>query len=613
MTLKGTSSVVPLLGLFLCIFGAKLLLIHQHGNPTPFWDQWDAEAAYLYLPCEQGHYDWSQLVSAHNEHRLLWVRLLGLLELRLNGGIWDPVFQMVVNAGLHGLTIVLLLALLRKGLPVGAWIPLVLFSLILTLPAGWENTLAGFQSQFYFLVLFSMLGIGLLIAAPALGAKWWLGLLAVIAACFAMASGLLAGLAVAACYLGQMVAERRLELRKCLGLGMLMGCALGAWAFTPEVAQHAPLKAAGIQDLATAFFKSLAFPFQTHPFLAVLVQLPLLALMGRLVFGKRSIASTARPPWFLLGAGLWVWLNAAATAYGRGANGAEPASRYLDTLALGNVINFAAAFYLVPPWRSRWPKGIWLGWTAILLAGWLGSFGNHIFGVIRNEARLCRIQEDNVRRFLADFDRERWAQLPYYSIPYPSAERLAGLLENETVRGLLPTELRRPLQGRVEANAGFLAGGAPADLHNGPEEQVWGSYAAAGQAGAGRIALAYDKPAKGHFLKIPVAGHLRGSGMGLRVETMDGRLLAHPVPGRDPGARWNPLFLRNPGVPFRIVAEDNDPDRWLAFAEPLEAGAGTLLAKLAMRFWPMFVGAGLGLLLLGMLQAASAAHEEVRP
>lgn len=613
MKLAGKSAILPLAGLFLFLFGIKLYVVLQHGNPTPFWDQWDAEAAQLYLPWEDGSLNWHQFFAGHNEHRILWVRLIGLAELRLNGGIWDPLLQMTVNASLHSLAIVLLLALLLGELPRGARLPLVLFSAVFAIPVGWENTLAGFQSQFYFLILFSAASLGLLNAARPLGPKWWLGFLALVAACFSTASGALAGLAVAVCYGGQMLAERRLERRKIVALAIVLACFLTAWAFTPVVSEHAPLKAGGLRDWTLALARSLAFPFPRHPYLAPVVQLPLLVLIGRVVFSFRSAASGKPVPWFLLGAAVWVWANAAATAYGRGAGGAGPASRYLDTLALGNLLNFAAAIHLAHQWRKSGAIGFLGGWTALVLIGWIGSFGNRTLDVMRNESRLCRIQEDNVRRFLADFDRTRLFQLPYYSLPYPTAGRLADLLENETVRGFLPTPLRQPLAGRPEANQGFSPNGIPREIPCDPLDRIWGSCGTWDAAGTGRLALAYENPARGHFLKIPVAGHLRGEGMSFRMEDVHGRRIAQWTPAVDPGPRWSYVYVRNPGKPFRLVAEDHRTDLWLAFAEPREVGLGTMLAKTAMHFWAVFAGAGLGLLALGTFWAANPPNQAAGP
>lgn len=613
MKLPGKSTTIPLLGLFLCIFGVKLLVILHHGNPTPYWDQWDAEAAHLYQPWEEGTLSWPQLVAGHNEHRILWTRLMGLLELHLNGGIWDPMFQMVVNAGLHSLAISILLAFLLRELPRRATLPIVFFSAVLAIPVGWENTLAGFQSQFYLLILFGALSLGLLIASRPLGPAWWLGFLAMAAACFTTASGALAGLAVAACPGGQMLAGRRVERRKIIALVLVLACFLTAWAFTPVVPEHIPLKADGLRDWALALAKSLAFPFQHRPSLALLVQLPLLALIGSLVFSARAAPPEKPIPWFLICAALWVWANAAATAYGRGAGGAGPASRYLDTLALGNVLNFAAIIYLTSRWRRRVAAGLLWCWTAILIVGWLGLFGNRVLLAVRNESQLRQVQEANVFQFLADSNRERLRLLSYYSLPYPTADRLADLLENKTVRNFLPTSLRSPLAGQVEDNRGFSANGVPPVIPIDRLDRVWGSSGILGATGTGRLALAFDKPARGHFLKIPVAGQLRGEGMVFSVEDMRGRQIAQFSPAIVLGTHWHPLYVRNPGGPFRLIAEDHRTDRWFAFAEPRELGVFTLLSKAAMHAWAIFVGAGLGLLSLSLFRSTKTPNEMWQP
>jgi len=595
MNLIRKSVLGPLLGLFLCIFGAKLFVIGHHGNPTPFWDQWDAEAASLYLPLAEGNLDLAELFAPHNEHRILWVRLLGLLELSLNGGIWDPLFQMVVNAGIHSLAILLLLFWLRKDLPPRAFVPLVLFSSILVLPFGWENTLAGFQSQFYFLLLFGILSIWWLTTALPLSAKWWLGFAALAASGFSVASGFLAGLAVAAGYFLQMLADKKADRRKCVGTGILLAYAVLAYAFTPAVEAHAPLKAAGIHDFSLSLFKALAFPFTTTPYLAIFTQLPVFACAGRLASDQRA-GRKPRLPWFFMVATLWLYLNAAATAYGRGAGGAAPASRYMDTLALLNIVNFAAGLHLVSMFPGRRIKFALAGWSIVLWAGWLGIYGDSTLRVIHNVARLCRIQETNVRQFLEDFDRERMERLPYYSIPYPTAQRLIDLLENETVRDFLPTPLRSPAPAAQMRNTDFVANGTPPAVEAGVHPQVWGSFGAGGNANVGSMSREYSPPPRGGFLEIPVAGQPFEEGMKLQIQDMAGRPLRLLKTARRAGTRWRSLYLRNPGAPFQIIAEDNSPHHWLAFAEPKEIGAGTLFARAAMRLWFVFAGIGGGLL-----------------
>jgi hypothetical protein len=78
------------------IFGAKLWLISAFGSPTPFSDQWDVEAAWLFKPYVEGTLRIGDLLSPHNEHRPFWSRLFDLALLELNGR-WDPIIEMTSN------------------------------------------------------------------------------------------------------------------------------------------------------------------------------------------------------------------------------------------------------------------------------------------------------------------------------------------------------------------------------------------------------------------------------------------------------------------------------------------------------------------------------------
>ena len=98
----------------LVVIGAKLWMIARYGNPTPFWDQWDAEAGNLYSRFLGGTLHLSDLTAAHNEHRLFVTRLWSLLLLEVNG-YWDPILQMVVNALLLGAFVALFIFTFRPG------------------------------------------------------------------------------------------------------------------------------------------------------------------------------------------------------------------------------------------------------------------------------------------------------------------------------------------------------------------------------------------------------------------------------------------------------------------------------------------------------------------
>ena len=69
------------LPVFLVVLGSKLLFIQLFGSNLPFWDQWDAEGAGLFKPYLEGTLGPEHLFASHNEHRILFTRLLELAML----------------------------------------------------------------------------------------------------------------------------------------------------------------------------------------------------------------------------------------------------------------------------------------------------------------------------------------------------------------------------------------------------------------------------------------------------------------------------------------------------------------------------------------------------
>jgi len=173
------------------LFGVQLWLISSNGNATPFWDQWDAEANGLYRPYLNHTLTFRQLLQPHNEHRIFTTRLLALVLLKVNHS-WNPMLQMIVNAGLHVLAILAAIYFIIRVIGQNSLVPMLAFSLVLFgLPYGWENTLAGFQSQFYFVLLFSFTGLWLLLCHEPISIGWWFGIVLAVLAFFSLASGVL--------------------------------------------------------------------------------------------------------------------------------------------------------------------------------------------------------------------------------------------------------------------------------------------------------------------------------------------------------------------------------------------------------------------------------------
>ena len=451
--------------LFLAVFSAKLVFMRNHPVTTPFWDQWDAEASLLYVPFNEGCLPWSTMVGLHNEHRILFSRLLALGLLTINGE-WDPRLQQVLNAGLHAFTAVLLavlfwLAAERRHLDLFA----IVCGLVVALPYGWENTLFGFQSAFYSLLLFSVLALGLTMQSRAGSRRWFLGWTFAVAAIFTAASGVLVSVAIGGVALARLVSAPKQWRQPALNLiavGLIVG--VGLAVASPALPHHAHLQPATLAEYTAALGRSLSWPWVGDPQFALVMWAPFVGMV--IAFAFRGAGATMLER-MALGLGLWVLLHAGAIAYARGAQGQVPASRYMDFFSLGLVVNLAAFLAL----RSRalaFDVARRLATAAIV--GWVLFAAVGLDELTRNRLAESnawltpwRAHEANVRRFILLDDLDTFAsKAAPGEIPYPQPRFLANAwLRHPYVRSILPVRAREPVrvEPRAVTNDGFTRGG----------------------------------------------------------------------------------------------------------------------------------------------------------
>lgn len=464
---------LALFGFFCLMVSARWWLIGSYGSPVPFWDQWDAQAVKLFEPYVSGHLTWETLLSPHNEHRILTTRVLALVLFVVNGN-WNPVLEMAVNAVLLSGALLMLTGFLAKSLKPGSRAVICVFVVALyAVPYAVENTLAGFQAQFYFNLLFSFLSLWLLVTRSLFSPGWWGGVIASAAAYFSLASGvfvLVAAVAVMALQTASTLlpvpraspsdrdktslhASSSLRVRLA-AMVLLSGLFAIGYFFTPQLEAHAGLKAHSMMEFLTALLTESSWPYPVRWRHLVLMNLPVLLFLPMLYWHRA--APVARASWFLLGLVIWVAGQMVALAYGRASTVLAP--RYLDLLSIGIVVNFTCLLWCAQALRAgpqRITYLVCLVWACYVAAGFYHERESIGKGVL-DKHRYSLAEQSNVSCYLATGDRGCLYDKPYMEIPYPDPVRLQSLLDDPGIRGILPAALL-PLSAS-DRRAGVLDG-----------------------------------------------------------------------------------------------------------------------------------------------------------
>ena len=437
------TGVVILVALFSVVLGSKLLLIVHYGSPVPYWDQWAAEAKDLYVPFFNKTLTASSWFASYAEHRILFTRVLaiGLLQL---AGEWDPVLQMMANAILHTFAVVLLTALLFQAIAESERLALAILSaVVFSLPIGWENLLGGFQSQFYFLLIFSIAALALATHSRAFSAGWFLCLVAASAAYFSLASGLFAFVAAGIVVTLQILFGERRGAREWASVAVFASATLVGFLFLNRVSGYDGLKAHTIGEFLSGLVTLAGFPFSLLLYhsksgwkaaaefsLALIAAAPAIGLALSAPH-DRSLRNNA---WFGIALAVFLAMQMAALAYGR--NVFVLSSRYLDIFLLLVPLNFVFLSLIRTPVALR--RAWILGAIGSLLAYcYLYSFPEVAQKSLQSEAQLR-----NVRAFVQTADPSALEGKPTMDVPFPVPRELAEILARPEVRAILPSPLR---------------------------------------------------------------------------------------------------------------------------------------------------------------------------
>lgn len=429
------SQIVVLVLTLLTIVAMRLHFVERFAVSLPYWDQWDAEGDYLLRPWIEGRLNLHDLWQPHNEHRIFPTRLLSLLIFSSTGS-WDNLTGARVNVLVATcIPLIILLFLMRqKALHGPRWLVLIAIIAQFSLPFAFENLLVGFQSQFYFLIIFTLFAIILAARYPdsllAMAGVLLLSWLSVLT----MASGILTPLATAGVYALQGFQKREVNGRYVGLMVVLIALSTAGYAIMPQIEANQIYRSRSASELFRALRYILAWPVSNSWPAAIALWLPALGMVPWLLRNR----TLSRADLLMAGCVMWSLAQAFAIAYGRGQSMGSVSSRYTELFTPGLIGNaWFAARFIALTMKQRWYVG-WLGFIffAVFLTG----------HYMRREADMQNVHEShnlslkqlsNVRKYLTTGDPSALAQ-PQFEIPYPDSVRLRSLLDNPTLRRILP-------------------------------------------------------------------------------------------------------------------------------------------------------------------------------
>jgi hypothetical protein len=315
-------------------------LMYTYGVDTPYWDEWDEIPADL-VKLHAGTLSWSDLIAQHNEHRILFPRIVMLATAWLTS--WNVRAELLIIWLLAGVCSFNLWRLNRITGGTNSNRDLLLLTaanVLLFTPVAFENWLWGFQIGFLLPLAAVTLAIWLVSAKRSINSAFFFAIALSFVCTFSMASGFLCWLVVLPLLL---FPEGRLQWRDrtfglvCWLVGLVGSVALYLYGYVqsgdgPSLLRVMEDPGTAISYLLAYFGSAFGWNIGYTPILIFGGTWPLLfvcALLYLWRFRTDARLITQTLPWVMLGS--YAVLNGVATMLGRIQFGASQATgpRYI--------------------------------------------------------------------------------------------------------------------------------------------------------------------------------------------------------------------------------------------------------------------------------------------
>jgi hypothetical protein len=338
----------------------------------------------------------------------------------------------------------------RRGLLLSCFV-----AILFAMPIGYENTIWGFQSQLYFALFFGIAALVAFAAARPFSARWFGGLVAAVLSYFSFATGVATVVAAGVLVSLQLATKARTRCRREFGAVAVMASIavamilLTAWSANPT-------------STVRTFFQGVLLLAA----LAIVGAIPAVWFCHHTVARHPAISDRA---WLAVGIAGWVAIQLMLVAYGRGA---VVAIRYMDIVLLVYPVALVAVFALADePYAARFKRHARLGaviwvFTVVAVITVLGYYGS-VVGAI-DWSKSARQQAANVQAYLMTGDIEHLKSKGggdhAVDLSYPRPRRLADILGDPDVRGILPAEFRPAGADNAGARSRMWLRGVPASV-----------------------------------------------------------------------------------------------------------------------------------------------------
>lgn len=426
-----------LFGAFFVVFSSMIWTVENFGSSIPYYDEWDAEANWLYKKYENDDLEISEIFAPHNGHRLVLSRLTALAIYVVNAG-WDPELQMVINALLHAIICAILVRfILLNHHSYNLLFPVVLTVILFAVPFSWISITVAFQTQFYFMILFSILALQSLTSS-----QYIFGYIFSILAMLSMTPGAF----VLPAFLGAILVSG--VQSKVITEQQILQCMISILLFTlfiltlHEEPAAQVYHAQHIRGFLVSILAAISWPFRVSFVIGLVIYVPLVFYLIRSTFVLRGSP-------FILSAGVFIACQILAMAYFRGGEGVPPANRYWEIMIVGIWVNGMCAWHMVHHKSSKFVKQAAVLWLLIAIIG-LSIVGYQSFSDgLPNRKADALIAQSLILEYLETGNRNIFLGKSSSEISHLDTNSLVALLDDKLIREILPSSLGGQNTNRV--------------------------------------------------------------------------------------------------------------------------------------------------------------------